>query len=103
MTVFDIKESAMDALSQIEKQHLDETGAFTEIGGLSPYPKLSEVTQNPLAGTGNVAAAFGGGGLLGNGQGNTLIDQSFSNNLGQSFLINSNFNSESMPLAAKSF
>ena len=60
------------------------------------------MTQNPLGGTGNVAAAFGGGGLIGNGQGNTLIDQSFSNNLGQSFLIGSNFNSETMPLAGKS-
>ena len=45
MTVFDIKESAMDELSKIELQHqdalLDQTGGFTDF----PLGELSK-TQN---------------------------------------------------------
>ena len=114
MTVFDIKEQAMDALSQIEKQHLtslDETGGFTDTA-LSPFDLKSKLTNTDLTLDNEInqrfsATMMANGGMImpnilatqkigENNEQTTFIDGSFSNNLGQSFLGGSNFNYEMM-------
>ena len=138
MTVFEIKEQALDALSQMEKQHmlLNETGGFTSDTAaldLKTNNNLLEMTTTNQYLTGhahllNQSKAFGGTATaMGTGLMNTmvaanntmnvagignnlakqlvgkdqmLVDGSFSNNLGQSFLGNSNYNSELLPFAA---
>jgi len=112
MTVFDIKEQALDALSQIEKQHLlDETGGFTTSAILSPYDiKSMSKTNLDLSAHANLlnqSNNFGGTmkfadlAAINNGV-HGVMDGSFSNNPGQSFLRDSNFNTELINQGVKS-